>query len=283
MVGGVVGAGEFLYFCGMENVNGTPDGFPALSAAVRKRIRSLALARNRRAEGLFVAEGHKCVLDLASAFSLELVAATREWLQEHASELPGGCTVYAVSPAELERLSLLSTPQDVLAVFRLPQENNVDVSELAGRLVVALDCVQDPGNVGTIVRMADWMGVDTVLLGSGTADVFGPKTVQATMGSLARVRTIRCELTEVLPRLRKAGMEVYVTALNGQDIYSCPLTAAGVVVMGNEGRGVSDEVRALASRSLLIPPYPADAPTAESLNVAVATALTLGEFRRRVR
>lgn len=253
-----------------------------LTNAIRKAVRRLDDARHRRQEGCFVAEGTKCVLDTIAAFPIEMIVATPDWLSEHSASLPADCPVARATRADLERMSLLKTASPVMAVYRC-LNNEPDLAQLTEQLVLALDRVQDPGNLGTIIRVADWMGIRTILASHSTVDVYNPKVVQATMGSIARVRVCYCDLEHTLSEMRRSGTEIYITALDGEDIYNSPLSSKGVIVMGNEGRGVSDQVASYATKRLLIPPYPADAQTAESLNVAIATALSLGEFRRRQR
>ena len=148
-------------------------------------------------------------------------------------------------------------------------------------LILALDGVQDPGNMGTILRIADWFGIREVVCSEHTADCFNPKVVQATMGAIARVRVHYLPLTEWLAQAVQAGVSVYGTFLDGETIYDAPLTTGGIVVMGSEGKGVSAQVAALVTHRLYIPSFPAGVPTSESLNVATATAIVCSEFRRR--
>ena len=147
-----------------------------------------------------------------------------------------------------------------------------------GRLYLALDGVQDPGNLGTIIRIADWFGINTIYCSTDTADVWNPKVVQATMGSIARVSLYYTDLPQML---KSAEVPVYGTLLDGENIYSQSLSSDGVIVMGNEGNGLSAPVRELVDRKLLIPSFNSSPDMAESLNVAIATAITCSEFRRR--
>ena len=183
-----------------------------------------------------------------------------------------------VTEDELHRISFLQHPQEVLAVFHIPTPSQPSsILPLASNLTLALDGVQDPGNVGTIIRIADWFGITQIICSPDTADVYNPKVVQATMGSLAHVSITYCDL---VPLLREANVPVYGTLLDGQDIYQQPLSAEGIIVMGNEGNGISPEVRQLVTNKLLIPNFNNNTETAESLNVAIATAITCSEFRR---
>ena len=255
-----------------------------------KFIRSLELRKNRRQSGLFIAEGPKVVGDLMKRQLPAWVVATPEWLQAEWAPVAGNrkdvgeVQVMEVTEEELKRVSCLQHPQKVLALFALPDagdEGNRDGLIGDDRLLLALDGVQDPGNMGTIIRIADWFGIDTILCSPDTADAFNPKVVQATMGSIARVRLVYTDLVAFC-RTLPADYPVYGTLLDGSDIYRQPLTAHGIIVMGNEGKGISPALRQLVNRRLLIPQF-GGAVGAESLNVAIATAITLAEFRRRVR
>ena len=197
-------------------------------------------------------------------------------------------TVTEISDEELRRLSFLQHPQQVLATFPIPASPtlnsqlstvnyqlstlNSQLSTLNSQLSLALDGIQDPGNLGTIIRIADWFGIETIFCSPETADAYAPKVVQATMGSLARVKIVYQDLATLIDAL-PADFPVYGTLLDGDDIYAAPLTPHGLIVMGNEGKKIN--------RRLLIPNFPADRPTADSLNVAIATAITCAEFRRR--
>lgn len=251
-----------------------------LTAALRKTISKLAKdSRTRRELGLFVAEGTKCVLDTFDAFDCEYLVATSGWLEKHSGLLADDRKIISASRSDMERMSHLSTAPEVMAVYRMP-ERVFDAAMLRGQLSLALDGIQDPGNLGTIIRVADWMGVTCIICSRDTVDVYNPKVIQATMGAISRVEV---HYTDLLPALFSISgeMPVYGTFLDGDDIYTTPLGSEGVIVMGNEGKGVSAEVAALASRRLYIPSYPPERKTSESLNVAIATAITLSEFRRQ--
>lgn len=242
-----------------------------------KYIRSLEQKKYRKEEKAFLAEGHKLVGDLSGHFECRLVAATSTWLESHPDIKAD--EIVKVSEEELKKASLLKTPQDVLAVFRIP-ETDPGTRDIAGSLCLALDDVQDPGNLGTILRTADWFGIRHVFCSIRTADAYNPKTVQATMGALARVRIHYCDLKDLIGTL--PDMPVYGTFLDGKNIYGQELTPHGLIVMGNEGKGISQEMEKLVNRRLLIPNYPQGEETSESLNVATATAIVCAEFRRRM-
>ena len=244
-----------------------------------KYVRSLEMKKYRKAEGVFVAEGHKLVGDLLGAFPCVYVAATQEWMDSHAHEL-NGVEMDVVTDEELRRVSLMETPQQVLAVFR-QRIDEVDVNRVVGEeLCLALDDVQNPGNVGTIIRLADWFGIEHIFCSRGCADLYNPKTVQATMGAMARVQVHEVDLPQMLSSLPK-GTPVYGTFLDGDNLYDKSLENRGLIIMGNEGKGVSADVEAHVTERLYIPNYPAGRETSESLNVAIATAIVCAEFRRR--
>ena len=260
-----------MYFCNMISKN------------LLKYIRSLELKKYRKQEGCFVAEGPKVVGDLMKVMSPIRLVAMEEWYHQTGT-VPRDIDV-VVTDDELRKVSFLQHPQQVMGVFPIPGRETVDSKELLNgilineELILALDGVQDPGNLGTIIRIADWFGIRTLVCSTDTADVYNPKVVQATMGSIARVKVIYTDLPAFLKQL-PSGIPVYGTFLDGHDIYQQTLTCNGVIVMGNEGKGISQEVNTLVNHRLLIPHYPADRPTADSLNVAIATAITCAEFRR---
>ena len=264
-----------------------------ISKALIKLVRSLEHKKGREKEHLFVAEGSKTVTELCRTFTVERLAATDEWYAQHSqtmhSDVLNSASAVVVTADELRRLSLLQHPQDVIALFRLPSDDNGTADIDAGKsLVLALDGVQDPGNMGTIIRTADWFGVRNIVCSADCADVFAPKVVQSTMGSLAHVRIIYTDLRSYLSE-QPAGTPIYGTLLDGDDIYGQALSHNGIIVMGNEGNGISTDIRQIVNRRLLIPRYANDAVgkgnegigSAESLNVAIATAVVLAEFRRR--
>ena len=235
-----------------------------ISKAQVKLIKSLQLKKYRDELGLFVAEGEKCVSELTKAF--ELVHLYREG--ENATR------------TEIEQMSGLRTPQGVIGVFRKSEYS--DYSEYS-ELTLTLDGIQDPGNLGTIIRTCDWFGVHDIFCSLDTADCYNPKVVQATMGALARVRVHYVDLPKWLS---EQSCPIIGTLLEGKDMYdvmsSCRHDETPtIIIMGNEGNGISQEVRKLVSLPIRIPSYPKNAETSESLNVSIATAIVLAEFRRR--
>ena len=255
---------------------------PHLSKAQIKWVRQLQQKKFRDAEGLFVAEGEKCVNDLKAAFELVLLVN------------PDNAT-----PTEIEQMSSLRTPQGVIGVFKRRLDIGYRLSDIGYRLSeigdgisdigdglwVALDGVQDPGNLGTIIRTCDWFGIHHILCSRETADCYNPKVVQATMGALARVQLHYVDdLPGILRQHKDKGCPIYGTLLDGKNMYepmAIPDKNKGIIIMGNEGNGISPAVRELVTHPLFIPSYPADMPTSESLNVSIATAIILAEFRRK--
>jgi TrmH family RNA methyltransferase len=234
-----------------------------------KWVRSLQQKKQRDAEGVFVAEGHKCVEELRAAFELVLLVTP-----DNATEV------------EIAQMSNLRTPQGVIGVFRkrhiTSSPHHLITSSPQG-FVLALDGVQDPANLGTIIRTCDWFGVHDIYCSMDTADCYNPKVVQATMGALARVRVHYIDIREWLKEKRDTGVPVYGTLLEGGNMYTDGAIAdknQGVIIMGNEGNGISPAIRELITHPIRIPSYPENAETSESLNVGIATAIVLAEFRR---
>ena len=241
-----------------------------------KYIRSLEQKKVRKEEKVFLAEGPKLIDELIDTFSCEFLAATPEWLADHPSARAN--EVVAVTQSELSRASLLKTPQQVLAVFKQP-ESVIDINLVRSTLSLALDDIQDPGNLGTIIRLADWFGIENIFCSQNTVDVYSPKTIQATMGGIARVHVHYLPLDNFIRSLE--NIPVYGTFLEGENIYNSSLTANGVIVMGNEGKGITPETERVINKKLYVPSFPQDRETSESLNVAIATAIVCAEFRRR--
>ncbi|MDO5446952.1 MAG: RNA methyltransferase [Prevotellaceae bacterium] len=224
-----------------------------ISKAKIKLIKSLEYKKYRDKEGLFIAEGHKVVEEMKKAYR---------------------CIETYDEEDDVRKITFLQHPQGVVGIFEKP-ELDIDITSIDNtKLYLALDKIQDPGNLGTIIRVADWFGIDTIFCSADTVDCWSPKVVQATMGSLARVKVVYCDLSELIDN---CNIPVFGTFLDGHNIYNEQLPANGIIVMGNEGNGISEALRSKISHRLLIPATRAGA---ESLNVAVATAITLSEFRR---
>ena len=247
----------------------------AISNNEIKRVKSLQQKKFRDESGLFIVEGEKMVQEaIDSPFEVLDIDRKDE-----------------IGAESMSRISALSSPSPVLAVVRKPEDSVIEdakqllplVSE--GGLFLALDAIRDPGNLGTILRIADWFGIDAVFASKDTVDVFNPKVVQATMGAIFRVKMHYVDLSPLFELVRKAEGKIFGTFLDGKNMYERDLDSGkvhpSVIVIGNEANGISDEVAALVSDRLYIPPYPHDSPGSESLNAAIATAITVAEFRRR--
>ncbi len=255
------------------------DNFTSLSKIKIKYIRSLKDKKNRLESGVFVAEGVKLVLDLINnKMTCQFVAALPEVVEKN-PELKS-IELYIASAEELQKASALKTPPSIIGIFYIPKIN-IESINFDNNLTLVLDDIQDPGNLGTILRIADWFGIENIVCSENTVDVYNTKTVQATMGAIARVKTHYTNLVSFLKL--HSHLPVYGTFLEGKNVYKQQnLSKSGFIVMGNEGNGISPEVSKLVSEKLLIPSFPAEREqTSESLNVAVATAIICSEFRRR--
>ncbi|MDD3357377.1 MAG: RNA methyltransferase, partial [Dysgonamonadaceae bacterium] len=224
----------------------------------------------------FVAEGSKLIFDLIRNTPCQLLVISDE-LKDSVTEVDAEEIIIA-SNAELKKASHLSTPPDAIAVF---YQKNHDLTKIdyAQKLNLILDEIQDPGNLGTIIRIADWFGIENIFCSLDTVDVYNTKTVQATMGALSRVNVHYANIVDILNL--HSHSPIFGTFLDGNDIYKESLSKEGFIVMGNEGKGISPAVEKLISNRLYIPNFSTNSTTSESLNVAVATAVVCSEFRRR--
>ncbi|BDX36837.1 RNA methyltransferase [Tenuifilaceae bacterium CYCD] len=242
-----------------------------------KRIVSLQVKKFRKEHGVFIAEGSRLIDELfGSNLEIKELYYTSQW---KSNNIRKAAHSEMVSEDEMKKISALSTPSQVLAVVEIP-EYKLDEIDFTNELVLALDTIQDPGNLGTIVRLADWFGINSIICSRETVDIFSPKVIQSTMGAITRVRVIFCNLTEELTKI-KSKVPIYGTFMEGSNIYRTELKPKGVVVMGNEGNGISPEIEKLVSQKIHIPSFAKDRTNVESLNVAMATAIVFSEFRRR--
>jgi RNA methyltransferase, TrmH family len=236
-----------------------------------KLINSLKQKKYRQKHGLFVVEGKKVISELLdSSLNLQAIYTTEDIFNAD----PG--KVEIIKEADLKKISRLATPQTALALFEIPETKE---PELKG-LTLALDDLQDPGNLGTIIRMCDWFDIKNLICSDNTADCYNAKVVQATMGSIARVNIYYTNLPEYLEKASTV-QPVYGAFLEGENVYREELPSEGILVMGNEANGISENVASKISKKLLIPRF-GDHPKTESLNVATATAILLSEFGRRL-
>lgn len=245
-----------------------------------KRFASLQKKKFRERERLFAVEGNRSVQELfACELSVMHILATEAWIQDNQGLSIAEAEVIPSSPDELAKISSLATAPEVIAIVQIPVLHGLPNAEK--ELVLVLDTVQDPGNMGTIIRIADWFGIKHIVCSNETADVFSPKVVQSTMGSMGRVGVHYTELASYITAQKAKGVPVYGTLLSGTDMYAQQLSESGLVILGNEGNGISEPIAELVDTALFIPSYPKGTDTVESLNVGTAAAIVCAEFRRR--
>jgi RNA methyltransferase, TrmH family len=253
-----------------------------------KFIASLKLKKNRKENQFFIIEGEKLIDELLSGnFEIHSVYATSQWLREKKVSADDGVhsarstvPVFRVTDKELSRISSLSTPNKVLALV-YKQEYQIIPADIQGKLTLVLDNVQDPGNLGTLMRTCDWFGINDIICSENSTEATNPKVIQSSMGSVLRVRTHYHDLPEFLSLPGLKGIPVFGAFTGGPDIYTASLPDSGIIVLGNESRGISQEVKHLISHKISIPGKSDGSNSPESLNVAVAGSIIISEFRRR--
>jgi len=245
-----------------------------LSKAQISLITSLQNKKYRKQHGLFIVEGIKSVMEfISSSYEVESIFYTGD-ANTKVGKISHNIKSYELTETEFQKISALKSPQGILALIKLPLQQKIVPSNLKNKFSLVLDDVQDPGNLGTIIRTAEWFGIEHIICSIGTVDAYNPKVVQATMGSLARLQIHYTDLTDFIPA---TGLKVYGALLNGQSIYQTVWANEGLIVMGNEGNGISDEIIALIDQAVTIPRIG----QAESLNVAVATTIFCSEIARQ--
>jgi len=245
-----------------------------------KHYNSLQRKKHRDQEQSFLVEGRRSVAELLSTnFSIRAILALPEWIEENPQAAASNAPVVECAPQELHKISSLQSPPSVIAVVNYKKA--VPAPLATDQLILALDTIQDPGNLGTIIRTADWFGIRHIVCTHQTADQYNPKVVQATMGALARVDLCYTHLPQYISENKRAGVTIYGTLLSGTDMYSQPIGQHGVIVLGNEGNGISAPIASLVDKALYIPHYPQGSTQVESLNVGIAAAIVCAEFRRR--
>ena len=246
-----------------------------------KQIQSLNRKKYRDATGLFLVEGNKMVEEaLRSGLIVETLICTTEFLLNYPEIRMRALEIIETTGELIHKASLLQNPQDSLAIVRMPDSTN-QAEDFENELILALDSIQDPGNLGTILRIADWFGIQHVICSENTVDVYNPKVVQSSMGAIFRIKTTYTQLDDFLNKSKKSGLPVYGTFLEGKNIYTENLTTTGILVLGNEGNGISESVAKFVTQKLFIPSFSTEINQPESLNVAIATAICCSEFRRR--
>lgn len=247
-----------------------------------KRVNQLALKKFRQKEKLFLVEGDKMILELAnSEWDIDELFITSEFEPFVKEAGVAARSIHIVTQQELKQISLQKTPQNALAVCKTPIGDTLP-EFLNESLSVYLDSIQDPGNLGTILRICDWFGIGNIFVSPDTVDVFNPKVIQASMGSFSRVRVYECTFQEMKILSVKSNATLYGAFMEGANIYNHQLAAKAVLVMGNEGNGISEETEKLIDQKLSIPNFSENKQRAESLNVSVATAILCSEFKRRL-
>ena len=245
-----------------------------LSKSQINLLKSLQQKKFRREHGLFIVEGHKSIAEfINSAYLVEAIYYTPSF-DSKVLKLSQKINFCEISVTELEKVSSLKTPQDALALIKIPEWPVLQNEQLKGKFSLVLDGIQDPGNLGTIIRIADWFGIDNIICSEDTVDAYNPKVVQACMGSLARVKVHYTLLTEFLSKIK---LSIFGALLDGENIYSTDFGKEGLIVMGNEGNGLRPEVQKMVNKAITIPRIG----KAESLNVAIATALFCSEITRK--
>ena len=258
----------------------------SLSINQKKLIRSLARKKNRQETGLFLVEGDKMVREVlsgaasgGSAFEVAMLVATDDWLDEFGGISDGGTDTVCVKADELRQVSILQQPNRAMALVK-QMHHNLDLSLLQNSLCIALENVQDPGNLGSIVRTGDWFGIRDIICSEDCVELYNPKVIQSTMGSFLRVRVHYVDLVGLIGEVRSADYQIFGTSGQGENLYETSLPSLGMVVLGNESRGLSEGVLRQTDRVLNIPHHDPDMHS-ESLNVATAAAVICAEFRRQ--
>lgn len=237
-------------------------------------LKSLQQKKHRKEHGLFLVEGLKSVTDFLQSndYTIETIYHTPQSVSKML-KVSGNIKFQEVSPADLEKISSLNTPQEVIALVKIPEHAALKVQQLSGKFTLVLDGIQDPGNLGTIIRTADWFGIADIICTEDTVDVYNSKVVQATMGSLSRIKVYYANMLLLLPQIK---VPVFGAMLNGENIYQTDFGKEGLIVLGNEGNGIRAEIQQLIHKNITIPQLG----KAESLNVAMAAAIFCNEISR---
>jgi TrmH family RNA methyltransferase len=250
-----------------------------------KFINSLKKKKNRINKRLFIAEGEKIIYELfISSFRIAEFFATEDFIsqlsEEKKSSLP---SLHEITESELKKISDLKTPNKALALVEIPNRT-IDTEETQNSLSLVLDKINDPGNLGTIIRTADWFGINQIFCSNGSVDLYNPKVIQSTMGSFTRVKLFYQNLTELLEKYNEIDdFRIYGTFLEGDNIYRSQLSDKGLIIMGSESHGISDNLKEFIHQKLYIPSFTSvkNIEQSESLNISVATGIVCSEFRRR--
>jgi TrmH family RNA methyltransferase len=252
-----------------------------IGKSTTKRIKSLALKKYRQKEKLFIVEGDKNVLEvLQSNFEVKQLFATHDFLTKNSAFTSQAKQITEVAIDELKKLSLLKHPQNSLAVCTLTDKKSLP-EKLDKNLSLYLDGIQDPGNLGTLIRICDWFGINQLFCSPDTADIYNPKVIQASMGSFCRVDVWYTPFDELINIAKESNVSVFGSFLNGRNIYNEKLPGQALLVIGNEGNGIRESVVKAIDHKITIPSYAKNGKGAESLNAAVATGIICAEFKRQ--
>lgn len=244
-----------------------------------KFLQSLWQKKKREELGLFIVEGIRSVQEIvSSSITIETIIGSDTILNNFSTK---DIECIEASEDEIKKISLQQSPQGIIAVCKLPSYQLPSPSEIREELTLLLDCVQDPGNMGTIIRLASWFGIRHIVCSPDSVDCFNPKVVQSTMGAIAKVAVHYTHLPSFIADAKHFEIPVFGTFLDGENIYSTNLPANGFIIMGNEGNGISTEIEKLVTTKICIPNYSSDQNNVESLNVGIATAIVCAEFKRR--
>lgn len=245
-----------------------------------KFIKSLSLKKNRQQNNCFLVEGEKMILELMdSNFKTIEVYALKDFILQHTTIFNGNFSINEISEKELHKISSLKTPNQALAIVEIPNYTIEDFS--FDSLSLVLDNIQDPGNLGTIIRTANWYGVEYIFCSSDTVDAYNSKVIQSTMGAIFRTKIVYGNLLPIINMAKKNNQAIYGTLLDGNAIYASKLTNNGLIVLGNESKGISKPIQKLIDHKIRIPNFPEHSTAMESLNVGIANAIVLAEFRRQ--
>jgi TrmH family RNA methyltransferase len=247
-----------------------------------KFIISLQKRKIREEEQLYVIEGDKLVREfLAAGKHFKTLVAKPEFISSLSFELKSNVDeIVTVSYEELKQISNLKTPHNALGIIPIPA-SELKINEVLKDLCVAIDCIQDPGNMGTIIRAAGWFGIRNILCSENSVDLFNPKVIQASMGAILHVNVFYTSLAEVLDNATKIKIPVFGSVLNGESIYTHPLDNKGIILLGNESKGISDDLMPFITGKIMIPKFNEEKNGIDSLNVGMAASIMFSEFRRR--
>lgn len=248
-----------------------------ISKAQIQFIQSLQQKKYRQLHRLFIAEGTKIANELlACPHRLHSVYASADWINQHSQKLDA-IKVMEVNEQSLKKISLLASPNEVVCIVKM-EAVEFNLNQLTSEFCLALHEVQDPGNLGTIIRLADWFGIETVLCSEGTVDAYNPKVIQSTMGSFLRCKVHYCDLKQCLEFTNQNQLPSYAAVLDGTSVYKTKLQENGLLIMGNESKGISEELLKLIKYKISIPSF--SKMNSDSLNVSIATAILCSELRR---